>query len=178
MAENGFTKYFKRNLKNRLEFYFDKEEVKLEVVTEYPIKFGDTTNYIDIGISDPEKDNLLVGIEIENISSRDQIFKNYDKFKNWVHKSKQRKGGLLHIVSYEANIDYEDNYELFLRAYDDTSKGLGFFYEFFALNDLNKIDRREYDKLSEKIVCHSWEFDVRLFALISMVFGKEYINYY
>lgn len=175
MAENRFTKYFKRNLKNRLELYFDKEEVKLEVDTEYPIKIKDTTKFIDIGIFDPEKDNLLVGIEIENISNRDQIFKNYGKFKDWVHSSKQRKGGLLHIVSYESNLDFKESYELFLRAYDDTSKGLDFFYEFFALED---IDRREYNKLSENIVCHSWEFDVRLFALILKVFGKKYVNFF
>ena len=137
MAENIFTQNFKKNLRNHLECYFDEERVNLDVKTEYVIRIGDVENRIDIGIYDSENENHLIGIKIENIYNRQQIFKNYNNFKNWVHVSKKRKGGLLHIISYESDLDYEDSYKLFLKSYHDTSKGLDFFYEFFALKNID-----------------------------------------
>lgn len=174
MGEHNFTYHFKNNLAYWLQDYFDDCEIGLEVETEHRKYVGNIENRIDIGILDPEKDDLFIGIEIEYISNRDQIFRNYNNFKNWVHSSQNRKGGLLHIISYESDLSRKDLWEILYQSYNDTSKALDFFYEFLKLEE---SDLRKHDKLAKSLVYDDWEFDARFCSLILKVFGKKYIDY-
>ena len=173
MAEYDFTYYFKRNLADCLQKYFDEYKIELKVETEYSQKVLGVENKIDIGIFEKNKENSLIGIEIEFISNRNQIKKNYTNFKRWVHSSKNRTGGLLHIIFESADLDGENVYKLFLKSYDDTSEGKKFFYEFFYID---KFDGREYNKLAKDLVLDNWEFDVRFFSLIIKIFGDQYLT--
>ncbi len=173
MAEHNFTKNFKKNLAYWLDDYFDDCGIELEVETEHRMDVGNIENRIDIGILDPENDDLRIGIEIEYISNRDQILKNYNNFKNWVHWSGYRKGGLLHIISYDSALSRKDLWNILHRSYNDTSKALDFYYEFLKLEE---SDLRKHDELAKSLVYDDWEFDARFFSLILKVFGKKYIN--
>lgn len=174
MAECNFTYYFKRSLADWLQKYFDEYEIELKVKTEYPHKVRGVTNKIDIGIFEQNKKNSLIGIEIEFISNRNQIKKNYTNFKRWVHSAQNRTGGLIHIIFEPADLDGENVYKLFLESYADTSKGKNFFYEFFYLDC--KIDQRKYNKLAKYLVFDNWEFEVRFYSLIIQIFGNEYLT--
>ena len=173
VAEDNFTYYFKHNLAENLETYFDQESINLEVKTEYRTYVGHEENRIDIAICNSNADNYLVGIEIEMKSNRKQIFYNYEKFKKWVHASQNRKGGLMHIVFEDTYFSMKDIYDLFLYSYDDTSKGLDFYYEFFKLEN---IDKRKHNLIPDYLVNEDWEFNARLFSLMAQVFGKRYMN--
>ena len=173
MAEHNFTYRFKKNLAYWLKDYFDDYGIELEVKTEHRMYIGNIENRIDIGILDPENDNLCIGIEIEYISNRDQIFKNYNNFKKWVHLSQYRKGGLLHIISYDSNLSRKDLWKILYQSYGDTSKAFDFFYEFLKLGE---SDLRKHDELAKSLVYDDWEFDARFCSLILKVFGKKYID--
>jgi hypothetical protein len=71
---------------------------------------------------------IIIEIEIEVVSGTEQIFKNYHKFRKWVHVSSARKGALLHIMTDNTNILQKDMYELLIESYEDTAKGHDFYY--------------------------------------------------
>ena len=174
MAELKFTHHFKLKLADGLVDYFLDNQIHLDVKTEHRTNVGDEENRIDIAILNPKDENRLVGIELEVISGKDQIFVNYDKFRRWVHASCIRKGALLHIFTSNSNIYQKDIYELLDKSYDDARKDLGFFYEFFYLN---VDDYRKFTETSRTLVEDDWDFDARLFALIGQVFGKRFLNF-
>jgi len=100
VLQNNLTNNIREILKNEGldEIFVVKKEQKISV-------FGN----IDIAIfkKDDEFENpkKILGIEIEVVNQYKQIVKNFDNFKNYIHKSKNRKGGLLQIFSNFANID-------------------------------------------------------------------------
>jgi hypothetical protein len=174
MAELKFTHHFKCKLADGLVDYFLDHQIHLEVKTEYRIKVGNGEDRIDIAVINPKDENRIVGIELEVILGKGQIFVNYDKFRRWTHASSLRKGALLHIITSNSNIYQRDVYELLEKSYDDARKDLGFFYEFFYLN---VDDYRKFTEASRTLVEENWDFDARLFALIGQVFGKRFLNF-
>lgn len=174
MAEYNFTYWFKENLAYWLQEYFNEREIELKIKTEFHHDVGIVKNKIDIAIFEQNNYNSLIGMEIEFISNRNQILKNYTNFKNWVRYSQNRTGGLMHIIFEPADIYGENVFKLFLGSYADTSKGLNFFYEFFYLD--GEIDQREYDKLAKNLVFDNWEFEVRFCSLLIQIFGNEYFT--
>lgn len=181
MAEHKFTQYFKKNLSLKLNESFDKNEYELRAIPEYSVQSLYGRNAIDIGIISDDYPNRIVGIEIEYISSANQISLNRDKFRNWVHNSKNRVGGLLHMICDDATISDNKLYELLIKSYSETSKGKSFFYEFYALKS---FDRRETLYTADYII-DDWEFDARLFSLIinavitwrTLFVDKKYSNF-
>ena len=174
MAEYNFTNRFKENLAYWLQEYFNEREIELKIKTEYHHDVGIVKNKIDIAIFEQNNYNSLIGMEIEFISNRNQVFKNYNNFKRWVHLSPYRKGGLLHIIFESADIYGKNVFKLVLGSYADTSKGLNFFYEFFYID--GKIDEREYDKLAKNLIFDNWEFEVKFCSLLIQIFGNEYFT--
>lgn len=173
MAELKFTHQFKLKVTKGLEDYFRANQINLDIKTEYRIDIGDDQDRIDIAIINSKDMNRLIGIELEVVSGKDQIFVNYNKFRKWVHASSFRKGALLHIFTSNSNINQYDIYELLDKSYDDVRKDHGFFYEFFYLN---VDDYRKYTETSRSLIEDDWDFDARLFALIGQVFGKRFLN--
>lgn len=172
MSVLKFTNQFKHKLAQGLENYFFENGINLGVETEYRTTVGEEENRIDVAIVHPNKDNRLIGIELEIVSCKEQIFKNYNKFRKWVHASPSRKGALLHVMTDNSNITQTYLYELLFMSYEDIAKAHGFFYEFFVM-DVD--DYRKYKETSDRLININWEFDARLFALIAKVFGRRYI---
>ena len=172
MTEQNFTKYFKNNLAESLQNFLDQNKIALKVETEFPLHCGETQSRIDIGITNQDFDNKLVGIEIEIISSKEQIFKNYRKVRNWVHYSPNRKGALLHILSSESDIYSNAISSILMDSYTDMGKGLNYYYEFIKLE---LKDRRRWAATAKFLVEEDWEFDARLLSLFAKVFGKRYL---
>ena len=114
MPELKFTNHFKHKFAQGLENYFIESKINLGVKTEYRTKVGEKENRIDVAIIKPNDDNRLIGIEIEVVSGTEQIFKNYHKFRKWVHTSPSRKGVLLHIMTDNTNILQRNMYELLM----------------------------------------------------------------
>jgi len=167
MAEHKFTKYFKHNLSAKLNEFFDSNDYELNAIPEHYVPSLYGKNGIDIGITSDDQPSNLVGIEIEFVSNPKQIKTNRDKFRNWVHNSNDRIGGLLHIICDDALITQPGLYDLLIESYLEISKGKDFFYEFYALKD---FDRRETQNTAEYIVNQDWEFDARLISLVHKVF--------
>ncbi|MCK4559768.1 MAG: hypothetical protein KAV45_08290 [Calditrichia bacterium] len=168
MAEKKFTKFFKKHLSEKLNELFEEYDYPLQACPEFSVPSYYGRNGIDIGIYSEKDNNCIVGIEIEYKSSPYQIKLNQSKFKNWVKNSAYRAGGLFHIIHSEANISQEKMYELIVDGYGAVSEGKDFYYEFYALKD---IDRRATLKTAAYLLQDEWEFDARLFALIYQVFG-------
>jgi len=168
MAEKKFTKFFKKHLSEKLNELFKDYNYKLKAFPEFSVPSIYGRNGIDIGIKSEKDDDLIVGIEIEYKSSPQQIKLNQRKFKNWVKNSAYRAGGLFHIINSEANISQKNSYDLIVEGYDAVSEGKDYYYEFYALKD---IDGRASFQTAAKLVESEWEFDARLFALIYQVFG-------
>lgn len=169
MAEKKFTKFIKQNLADILNEWLKSEGWQLQAVPEHPVRARGSLNKIDVAIIDPEDKSRIVGIEIEVKSSPPQIVANRRKFKEWVVASKYRSGGLMHIIFSEANISQKQMYKLLRDAYKSVSAGNGFLYEFMAIED---VDYRESKEIARWLVEESWEFDVRLLALMYEVFGE------
>jgi hypothetical protein len=169
MAETNFTRFFKNNLCNELNTYFNQKRMPLTAKTEYgvPTQYG--MNFIDICVIHEYDSDALLGIEIEVISDAYQAQANRKKFRNWVHKSPNRCGGLLHIICINANISKPQLLMLLRDSYSDQRQNKGFFYEFYTLNikDGRASKATAYDLLWED---EYWEFKVRLLALAHEVF--------
>lgn len=172
MSEQNFTSNFKKSLAKSLKIFLNKHNIALSVEIEFPLHCGETKSLIDIGIINEDFDNKLVGIEIEIISSKEQIFKNYRKVRNWVHYSPNRKGALLHILSSESDIYSKDISSILMDSYTDMGKGLNFYYEFIKLE---LKDRRRWAETAKFLAEEDWEFDARLLSLFAKVFGKQYL---
>ena len=169
MAETKFTKHIKLNLADILNVWLENEGWQLQAVPECTVRAHGSWNKIDVAIIDPEDKSRIVGIEIEVKSNPTHILTNRRKFKEWVVASKYRSGGLMHIIFSEANISQKQMYRLLRDAYKSVSDGNGFFYEFMAIDD---VDYRESKEIARWLVEESWEFDVRLLALMYEVFGE------
>lgn len=170
MAEHKFTKNFKKNLSIKLNELFTKYDYELQAIPELSVPSLYGRNGINIGIINSGNDDEIqkvVGVEIEFVSCANQIKINRDKFRNWVHNSKYRIGGLLHMICDDAQISQKKLYKLLIDSHYETSKGKSYFYEFYALKE---FDRRETQYTAEYII-KDWEFDARLFSLIHNVFG-------
>jgi len=166
MAETKFTKSVKYNLAEYLNIWLQEVGSNLEAIPEYSVKSKLSKNLIDVAIVDKGNESKLVAIEIEVKSNPDQIFINRRKFKEWVHASPYRRGGLFHLIFSKANISQQRMYRLLRDSYSSISAGKGFFYEFMAID----ADYRESNETARFLVDENWEFDARLLALIEEVF--------
>ena len=108
MPEKKFTKYFKLGLKDCINRFFEDKKIPLRAVVEFGTKselyapdFGEKT-VVDIGILPVNIDYNVkfrfVAIEIEYISSTEQIFRNFGKLLNYAKRHKSLKVGLLHLL--------------------------------------------------------------------------------
>jgi len=130
-----------------------------------PTKYG--MNFIDICVIQEGNSDALLGIEIEVISDAYQARTNRKKFRNLVHNSPNRWGGLMHIICIDANISNPQVLRLLRDSYYDLRQNKGFFYEFYAL-DIE--DGRASKTTATKLLREDWEFEVRLLALAHEVF--------
>lgn len=138
--------------------------------TEHRKFLGDELNKIDIGIISKKKENSIISVEIEINNNFDQIWTNYSKFKNWVHKSNGRIGGLLHIINGDTHFHEYKMSDLLKASYKDILKNNGFFYELFPLHIADK--RISNHTIAQEII-NNWEFRARLYTLLHFVFGKR-----
>jgi len=166
MPENNFTKRIKNNLSTKLNERFTWKSPRLKSSTEHRVNSIYGKNGIDIAIHEEGNIDKLVGIEIEFISHPDQIELNRNKFRNWVHNSKNRSGGLLHVICEDTNISQTRLVNLLVDNYFETSKDSGYFYELYVLK-IN--DKRATQIVANELVCN-WEFEARLDSLVKKVF--------
>jgi len=182
MPERRFTKGLKSNLRDCLERMFSQEKVPLLVVSEFgrgvlsaPDWKEDTI--IDVAILpksyDKNKMFKMVAIEIEFVSSGDQIFKNFKKLLNYTNRYKYTKIGLLHLIFREANISKRQLVEI-AKLPLLVNGGKRFFYHLYLCNEHS--DLREYKAFAEDLVMKNWKFGARLFSLIEAIFGKNIFN--
>ena len=166
MAETRFTKSVKYNLADYLNIWLKDIGSGLIAKPEYSIKSHLSKNIIDVALIDPNNLSKIVAIEIEVKSNPDQILTNRRKFKEWVHASPNRKGGMLHLIFSKANITQKRMYRLLRDSYSAIASGNGFFYEFMAI----EADYRESKETARYLVQDDWEFDARLLALTNEIF--------
>jgi hypothetical protein len=165
MGETKFTRSFKNNLKDELNAYFSEKGLPLTAQAEYSVKTNYGKNHIDICILHDSNDCALIGIKIEIISDPYQAQSNREKFRDWVHNSPYRCGGLLHIICASANISIVIG--LLRDSYADIRQSKGFLYEFYALNP---EDWRASRTTASELLWDDWEFMARLLALAHEVF--------
>ncbi|MCK9276437.1 MAG: hypothetical protein M0P57_15265 [Syntrophales bacterium] len=166
MAETKFTKSVKDSLAYYLNIWLKQDRYDIQAIPEYGVKSKLSKNYIDVALLNQKDETHIVAIEIEVKSNPDQILLNRKKFKEWVHASPYRKGGMLHLIFSEANITQQRMYKLLRDSYSAISSGKGFYYEFMTY----EADYRESRETARYLVDESWEFDARLLALINEVF--------
>lgn len=134
MAETRFTKSVKYNLADYLNDWLKNIGSDLIAEPEYNVKSRLSKNLIDVALIDPVDESKIVAIEIEVKSNPDQILTNRRKFKEWVHASPYRKGGMLHLIFSKANITQQRMYRLLRDSYSAIASGNGFFYEFTVVS--------------------------------------------
>ena len=167
MPEHPYTNGFKNHLRNEIDSYIAGSNYCVSCEYSVPTWYG--KNFIDIAITHASSPNSIVGIEIEIRSSPDQIYKNRDKFISWVHRSKLRKGGLLHIISSECNMSFNGVCTLLEQSYGNVASNRGFYYEVFVLQTAKwNVWRRD----AQRLLCENWEFQMRLSALMNKVFNS------
>jgi hypothetical protein len=162
LGKAKFTKHFQKNLENSLrEFIKSKRQLEhLEVHSEYYLRFGGKKNQvtiIDIAIIDPNSKGYLknkqpeniIAIEIEMFNNQEQIFKNYDYFKNYISGGSSRTGGLIMLFSDKAKINGSKLSDLFNRSKIDQKTVNGFKG---AFHDLEIYDRRKNKQLANNLI--------------------------
>jgi len=179
MAEKKFTKYFKLGLKDRINEFFEDKGVPLYAVTEfgkgelYASDFCEET-VVDIGILPVNVDRNVnfrfVAIEIEYISSVEQIFLNFGKLLNYAKRHKRSKVGLLHLIFWESQITKTALVEIAKLPLVANGNGNGkFYYQLFLCDET--LDKRRPKACAEEIF-KNWKFGARLFSLLEVVFGR------
>lgn len=164
MGKSYFLNHFQRNLRDDIEdlICYEWGYSDLIVKEEDGDMPGQFSGYMDISISNPKKENTVVGIEIEHISDYYQARKNINKLKTWTHNSVMRTSSLLHIFNENCNISY-DNIGLLVRfAKNNEHKNCGFYYDyiFYNADDLKQTKQKALD------LTLSIEFKTRLWMLI------------
>jgi hypothetical protein len=117
---------------------------------------------MDISITNPSKDNVVIGIEIEHISEYNQAWQNINKLKSWAHSSEKRSAGLLHIFNEGCNITEDNISNLVGYAKENEHKNHGFYYDFlfYEVNDRKKTRQVPMN------LADSMDFKTRLWMLI------------
>lgn len=117
---------------------------------------------MDISIFNPDKENVVIGIEIEHISSFLQAQQNITKLKSWTHNSINRKCSMLHIFNEDCKIGHDKIGELVRYARDNQLKNHGFFYDYIFY----KVKDKKMNKQTAIDLVYSLDFKTRLWMLI------------
>jgi hypothetical protein len=181
MPEKVFTKGLKNQLKNSLNGLFEERGVPLYAVKEFGKGRLIAPNWaentiVDIAIlsKNVQKNSIfrLVAIEIEFISSVNQIYRNFSKLLNYANRHKNVKVGLLHLIFWEANISKRQLVEISkLPLKTNDSK---FYYQLYLCDEHD--DLRAYKSFAELLIYSNWKFGARLFSLLEIIFGKQTFN--
>jgi len=140
----NFTKSLQNNLCLGLNATFNKKKINILAEKEVKTIYQGQNNFIDIAISDKLNENKILGIEIEILTNKDQIFSNYEQFKNWVHRGKTRKGGLIHLMNKKNSIITDDLIdELLKRHKADLKKDDSFNYKILLFEPANYVESKK-----------------------------------
>lgn len=117
---------------------------------------------MDISIKNAQKENCVIGIEIEHKADASYPFQNIEKMKSWCHNSIFRQCGLMQIFNEDSNISHNKIEELVRFARDNQQKNCGFYYDFvfYRVND-----NRTTKQTAEEFV-NSLDFKTRLWTLM------------
>ncbi len=172
MAKDEFTDAFQTALTKEVDYLLNTEWYKDGFIVKKELSTVDTPGkfdgFIDIGIRDNDLPNVLVAIEIEHKSNRDQAMQNINKLKTWAHNSPNRKCGLLQIFNEECNPKENDICRLVNFANENQKKDKGFFYEYAFY-----IERRRNPETVANEVINSKNFRTRLSQLLTHVGSFE-----
>lgn len=126
-----YLKSFQKNLRDSIEklIYLDWEYTELLLTEEDGNIPGAFNGYMDISISNPSRENIIFGIEIEHISDCYQAKHNIEKLKKWSHNSVKRNASLLLIFNEVCNISCNKIGELVKYAKEIEHKNHGFYYD-------------------------------------------------
>ncbi len=182
MPERRFTKGLKFNLRELLENEFRENNIPLSVVSEFGrgiLLAPDWKEYtvVDLAILpinyDRNKTFRFVAIEIEFVSSYEQIIKNFKKLLNYVSRHQNVKVGLFHLIFWETNISKRQLLEI-VKLPLLVNDRKNFFYHVYLCDEHG--DLRKYGAFAEELIKKSWKFGARLFSLMEIVFGKNTFN--
>lgn len=172
MAKDEYTELLQSALRKEVERLFNNEwqiegyKVKKEhSKLDMPGKFN---GFVDIGIRDEDLQNVLIAIEIEHKSNREQAMKNIYKLKTWAHNSIDRKCGLLQLFNEECNPSEDDICRIVDFARRNQKKDKGFHYEY----TFYKLRSRKAETVAKEIV-KSKNFRTRLYQLLKYVESCE-----
>lgn len=169
-----FTRNFEDQIIERLNAIFQNIQVPLKAWSQQQLELEKSRwGTVDIVIG--HKDEIrtksfskLVVIENEVVSNKNQIWKNFNDFRDWVELSENRKGGLLHIFAEDAGFKLFDRVEMLKAAFNARSKSSLFLYESYDYVPINQ-SWDTYEETANELL-KDWGFKVKIWAMISEIF--------
>ena len=180
MPESPFVRQFKIALRERINDFFEKKGLPLIAVDEFGRKgelyapdFGER-KIVDIGIlsKNPGKKFRIVALEIEYVSSTDQVRLNFQKLLNYANRRRNSKVGLLHVIFWECQIFKKALVEL-ARVPLVANKSSRFYYHLLLYDSHVFGGGRVSPACLAELLFNDWKFGGYFFALLGVVFGKK-----
>lgn len=164
MGKSDYLKYFQKNLRDYIQNLVcdDWGYTELLITEEDGNLQGCFNGYMDISICNPDKENIVLGIEIEHLGEFHHAKQNINKLKTWTHNSINRSCSMLHIFNEECKISHDKIGELVRYARENQMKNHGFFYDYIFYS----VDNLKTTRQKPEEIVNSLEFKTRLWMLI------------